>query len=171
MLLAIPLSHPSGVLLWARVFTTSPAEATCSLLFGAFGAGSSRAGNGAQGSGGFDRLNDALTSLGSLVELGFDAGDALLDCDLLVTDRLADLLLNFLIVDSCFFSRVCPVGSGAIEFLSNLGFLEVSLALLLLLNPLDPLTSLLVVGLGLLLDGAEHLGLALLSRNQLLRHC
>ena len=108
-------------------------------------------------------LNDALTSLGSLAKLGLDAGNALLDCDLLIADCLSDLLLDFLVVDSCLFSGICPVGSGAIEFLSDLGLLEVSLTLLLLLNPLHSLTCLLVVGLGLLLDGVEHLGLAFLS--------
>lgn len=142
---------------------TTSAKSRCSLLFGALRASGSLAGDRAHGSCSFDLLDDALASLSSLVKLGLDAGDALLASDLLIADRLGDLLQDFLVVDSCFLGGVCPVGSGAIEFLSNLGLFEVSLALLLLLNPLHALTCLLVVGLGLLLNRVEHLGLALLS--------
>ena len=144
-----------------RVSATS-ALVTSSLLFGALRGGSST-GSCAEGSSGFDLLNDTLTSLSSLVKLGFDASDALLDCHLLVTDLLSYFFLHFLIVNSGFFSRISPVGSGAIELLLNLGLLDVGLTLFLLLKLLSALKHLLVVGLGLLKLAAEHLGLTLLS--------
>jgi len=110
-----------------------------------------------------DLLDDFLLAVCSVGELVFYLG--LLGVELLLLFGLDafNLLLMLLIVGLCFLLLVSPEGRGASHLVFNLGLNLVKLFFALLSLACNDLLNLLVVSLGLLLDGVELLDMALLS--------
>ena len=134
---------------------------SCSrLIFDGAGRGSR---GGALGGSGLDLLDDTLTTRGSFIEFGFDAGLLALDSFLLLIRHITELGLDLCIVCASFFSRIVPIfgSSGKLGF--NQGLLLIKLTLLLFLTSLATLLGLQVVSLGTLGDRVELLSLTLLS--------
>ena len=117
---------------------------------------------------GLDLLNDAFAARGSLTKLGLNLGLALLNALLVLKADSAKLLLVLGVVGAGLLGRVIAIAGRPGQLLLDLGLLGVDLALLLLVTSQATGSHLLVVCLGLGLDGDDELSLTLASAQMLL---